>query len=395
MAMKGKSSRSSIKNNIMIAFILVILLGGIALTGISQRVLHNSLMNENIDTAKIVQVTREFTVISTGLTLAAIIVSLFVAMVLSRPIIRPLKKLTEGAAEVAQGNLDTKIEVESDDELGDLARDFNYMTMNLTLKIEELRETTAAKERIESELNVARRIQMSLLNKIFPPFPNRREFELFALIEPAREVGGDFYDFFLLDDDRLCFIIGDVSDKGVPASLFMVVTKTLLKVAASRDGATPDKILTEVNSELSHSNENAMFATIFCGILNTRTGEVLYANGGHNPPVLVRKDGGAEYTEQTGDIVVGVIEGAAFKMQRLQLEPGETLFCYTDGVTEANNLKGEMFSEEKLQGILAKTDVNGVRKMVASVMEEVVFFSADAVQSDDIAILALNYKGHA
>ncbi len=395
MVMKGKSSRSSIKNNIMIAFILVILLGGIALTGISQRVLHNSLMNENIDTAKIVQVTREFTVISTGLTLAAIIVSLFVAMVLSRPIIRPLKKLTEGAAEVAQGNLDTKIEVESDDELGDLARDFNYMTMNLTLKIEELRETTAAKERIESELNVARRIQMSLLNKIFPPFPNRREFELFALIEPAREVGGDFYDFFLLDDDRLCFIIGDVSDKGVPASLFMVVTKTLLKVAASRDGATPDKILTEVNSELSHSNENAMFATIFCGILNTRTGEVLYANGGHNPPVLVRKDGGAEYTEQTGDIVVGVIEGAAFKMQRLQLEPGETLFCYTDGVTEANNLKGEMFSEEKLQGILAKTDVNGVRKMVASVMEEVVFFSADAVQSDDIAILALNYKGHA
>lgn len=183
-------------------------------------------------------------------------------------------------------------ETRSKDEVGGLTRDFRVMRDSLNDHIRQLTETTAARERMESELNIAHDIQMSILPKIFPPFPTRDEFDLFALIVPAKEVGGDFYDFFQLTENRLCFVIGDVSGKGVPAALFMAVTKTLIKsFAREREDVTPEAILTHVNEELASDNDACMFVTLFCGMLNTKSGEILYANAGHNPPLVIKKVG--------------------------------------------------------------------------------------------------------
>jgi sigma-B regulation protein RsbU (phosphoserine phosphatase) len=384
--------KSSLKNNIMIALLLFIMLGGIVSTGIFQQVLQSALQSEGLDKKVITDITRQFTVISTGLTIAAIFVALFIAMFLSRTITGPIKKLIDGASEVARGNLDAEIHIDTQDELGNLARDFNHMTASLKAKISELKETTAAKERIESELNIARQIQMGILPKIFPPFPHRREFDIHALIEPARMVGGDFYDFFFVDDENFCFVIGDVSGKGVPASLFMAITKTLHKVSAS-EGSTPDQIISRVNSELSVNNENSMFVTMFCGIMNTKTGEVLYTNAGHNPPVIVTKDGRVSFTKSTGDLVVGVFEDISYKMERVVMKTGDTFFLYTDGVTEAMNEMGEVFSEKRLEDVLSNKNGPSIKAIVEEVLGKIGEFSEGTVQSDDITMMALRYKG--
>jgi sigma-B regulation protein RsbU (phosphoserine phosphatase) len=273
-----------------------------------------------------------------------------------------------------------------------MAAGFAAMQTSLKAYIQKLTETTAAKERMESELNIAREIQMSILPKIFPPFPDHPEFDLFAFIEPAREVGGDFYDFFQIDPAHLCFVIADVSGKGVPASLFMAVTKTLVK-ATAREGITPADILTQVNQELASDNETSMFVTIFCGILNIDNGEVLYANAGHNPPLLVRKGGEVSCLENSGGLVMGAMEGVCYQGERLVLEPGESLFLYTDGVTEAMNAKEEMFSEERLQKELASLHQESIEALVKGVMGKITDFSEGFPQSDDITMMVLRYQG--
>jgi sigma-B regulation protein RsbU (phosphoserine phosphatase) len=316
-----------------------------------------------------------------------------VVVFISRSITRPIRRLSRAAEEIASGDLDAEIPpAKYKDEVGKLSETFIYMEKSLKKYIAELTETTAAKERIEGELNVAREIQMSILPKIFPPFPDRTEFDIYAVIEPAREVGGDFYDFFFVDDVHFCFAVGDVSGKGVPASLFMAITKTLHKVAASK-GIRPDEILKELNHELSQSNENSMFVTIFCGVLDIRTGDVFYANGGHNPPILMKKGGEMSFLDLTGDIVVGVLEGATFKLKRFVLDPGDALFMYTDGVTEAMNTKDELYSCGRLEGALTARLQQSVQDMVVGITEDVIFFSGGAEQADDITIMALRYRG--
>ena len=209
----------------------------------------------------------------------------------ARAITGPLTGMADATAEIASGNLDfTMPETLSQDEVGMLSRAFSSMQQSLKSHIARLTETTAAKERIESELNIAREIQLSILPKIFPPFAGMPELDLFAVLKSAREVGGDLYDFFAMDDDHFCFVIGDVSGKGVPASLFMAVTKTLFKATAVKD-TPPEVVLGKVNGELSKGNEKAMFVTAFLAILNTKTGVIEFSNGGHNLPVVIRKGG--------------------------------------------------------------------------------------------------------
>ena len=265
----------------------------------------------------------------------------------------------------------------------------------ISTAVRKLTEATAARERIEGELSAAREIQMSMLPKIFPAFPHRTEFDIHAFIEPAKEVGGDFYDFFFIDDNLFCFVIGDVSGKGVPASLFMVITKTLHK-ASALSGVTPDVILTEVNRELSQNNKNDMFVTMFCGILDTRTGEVLYANGGHNPPLLItRKTGEVSYMNPEQGLMVGAFEGITYKRGRFVLAPGDIIFLYTDGVTEAMNAEESFFSSERLKDVLSSMKRNNsVRVIVSEVMDEVVCFAGDATQSDDITMMSLEFRGN-
>ncbi len=252
------------------------------------------------------------------------------------------------------------------------------------------RETKHTKELIESELSVAREIQMSIVPKIFPAFPERREFDIFALIEPAKEVGGDLYDFFLLDEDHLCFTIGDVSGKGVPASLFMAVTKTLIKAKAGIH-MSPDQVLYEVNNELCKDNDSGMFVTEFLGILTITTGEMVFSNGGHNIPYLLKANGEIEALPKIPGMALAVMDDACYTSSRVTLCDGDSLIMYTDGVTEAMNPAGELLKDERLVDILRKFAGNTAKETAQHILAETRRFANGAVQSDDISIMVIKY----
>ncbi|HHT9137156.1 MAG TPA: SpoIIE family protein phosphatase [Candidatus Wunengus sp. YC60] len=313
-----------------------------------------------------------------------------VIVFISRSITRPLRILARATTDIAKGNLDIEIPViKSRDEVGRLGESFISMKRSLKQYIKELTDATSAKERIESELKIAHDIQMSILPKIFPPFPNRPEFDIFAIIEPSKEVGGDFYDFFLMDD-YLYYVIGDVSGKGVPASLFMAVTKTLIKAKTDKD-MLPDEILTKVNKELCVGNDSSMFVTIFCGMLNTQTGEVFYSNGGHNLPYFLYSHGSAELLENTGGMALGIMEDIKYQTKKFMLRTGDGIFLYTDGVTEAMDSSENLFSDRRLKEFLQEVPGFSPKKLIQDTVGIVKKFSSGAPQADDITIMALKY----
>src|SRR5262245_8382858 len=269
---------------------------------------------------------------------------------------------------------------------------FEALAAHAVVALERARLTEAyvEKQRMEEALKLAHEIQMSILPKIFPPFPQRSEFDLYATVEPAREVGGDFYDFFLTEDDHLCFAIGDVSGKGVPASLFMAVTITLLKVIATRV-RRPAAVLAELNDELYRDNETGMFVTIFYGVLNIRTGVVEYSNGGHNPPYLLSSQGTVVLLDNPGGMALGVRANALYRAQQIQLRPDESLFLYTDGLTEAMDRAANLFSESRLQACLQTLTSATPPELVRGAVAAVKHFATGAEQSDDITALAIQY----
>lgn len=319
---------------------------------------------------------------------------LFLVIVLiSGTITRPLRKLASVTRDIAKGNLDFDLRViDSSDEVGNLTRSFVYMKEALKRYIKELKETTKAKERIESELKIAHDIQMGIVPKAFPAFPKRQEFDIYALLEPAREVGGDFYDFFFIDKERLCFVIGDVSGKGVPAALFMAVVKTMIKATAYAL-QSPDNALEKVNKELSKDNDLCMFVTVFCGILDTKTGKVSFTNAGHNPPLIARDGREAGFLESEKNIAMGIDEEAYFKKDEVILSPGEAIYMYTDGVTEAFNKDSQLFSEERLKDAVSVFEDNSAQEQVRATLAKIKDFARGAPQSDDITIMALKYLG--
>ncbi len=265
---------------------------------------------------------------------------------------------------------------------------FAYIIHNLVRE----RETQKTKELIEGELTVAREIQMSIVPKIFPAFPERPEFDLFAILEPAKEVGGDLYDFFLLDDDHLCFTVGDVSGKGVPASLFMAVTKTLLKAKADIK-LGPEEILYQVNNDLCEDNDSGMFVTGFLGILTISNGNVVFSNGGHNIPYLLRKNGELEVLPKIPGMALGVVEDYPYVCAGVQLREGDSLVMFTDGITEAMNPAGELFSEERLEDALRSFGGGNAIDEVNHILQTTRQFVNGAGQSDDITILVIQYLG--
>ncbi|MDD2558900.1 MAG: SpoIIE family protein phosphatase [Desulfuromonadaceae bacterium] len=303
----------------------------------------------------------------------------------------PIMELEQGAKIIGDGNLAHRLLLKTGDEIQQLGETFNRMAEDLSNYIRDLTETTAAKERIQSELKVATDIQVSLLPRVFPAFPHRPEVEIYASMDPAKEVGGDFYDFFFVDKDRLCFLIADVADKGVPAALYMMVAKTLLKTEAQR-GYSPEKVLEEVNNILADGNDSCTFVTVFLAILDTRTGEVQLANAGHNPPIIVRQQGSAYLTIKPG-IVLGPMPDLEYTNEVLILHPGDTLFLYTDGVTEATNAQLELFSEARLLDALQSRTANSMEELVHAIRNEVQLHANGAAQSDDVTMLAIKYKG--
>jgi len=268
----------------------------------------------------------------------------------------------------------------------------NLIQLSIKRFIENLRAETAARERIASELRIAHEIQNSMLPQVFPPFPDRKEFDIFATMYPAKEVGGDFYDLFFIDKNKLCVIIGDVSGKGVPAALFMAISKTLFKTEAMR-GLPADEIVSNVNNFLCAGNQMCMFVTVFFLVLNTDTGEVEFCNGGHNPPLTCNSNGCFEYIDVPGGLVVGAMENAKCERHSFTLKPGEIFFLYTDGVTEAMNPEQQQFSTGKLRECLTKYKDKELAEIVSSMRKERVSFAQGAAQSDDITMLILQYNG--
>lgn len=260
-------------------------------------------------------------------------------------------------------------------------------------KLKQGLEATRNLIAVQHELQVAARIQESILPKTFPPFPDRHEIEIFASMTPARQVGGDFYDFFFIGEDRLGFVIGDVSGKGVPAALFMAVCRTLIKATALHHDC-PDTCLNYVNQLLCADNHADLFVTVFYGVLNTKTGEVTYSNAGHNPPYWVHNNGTAPTALQNqGGIVLGVMPDAAYIKSTITLAPGECLFLYTDGVTEAMDKDRHLFCDTRLEEHLNTACALPLDEMAQGLAEVIEAFTVNYPQHDDITMLAVRYKG--
>ncbi len=338
-----------------------------------------------------------FFLLMAGLSILLFVAVLFPIMKanmrMAKGIAAPIVLLAEGVREIARGNLDKKLSVKTGDEIEMLADSFNHMTEELKAYLENLTRTTAQKERIEADLSLAARIQAGMLPSGGRPFPERGEFDLSALMQPAREVGGDFYDFYFLDEDHLAVTIADVSGKGVPAALFMVIAKTLLKDEVLFAGGRTNlgTVVEKVNNALVKSNEENLFVTVFVGVMDLRAGEFVYVNAGHNPPVL-KRNGRWMYIPKAANPVMGMIGDLPYQTERLMLRPGDAILLYTDGVTEARNPQKEFFGEKRLLESVrgTDTDAEGSVKKVFAVVKE---FAGAAVQSDDITMLEMIYLG--
>ena len=311
---------------------------------------------------------------------------LFVRRVVTTPIGK-LAKFTKDITE-SKEFAGQHITIKTNDEIEDLGNSFNYMLEELEVHIENLSKITAEKERIGAELDVARNIQASMLPCIFPAFPERPELDIYATMTPAKEVGGDFYDFFLVDDDRLAMVMADVSGKGVPAALFMVIAKTLLKNVAQA-GLSPKDVLEKVNNQLCVNNEAAMFVTVWLGVLEISTGKLICANAGHEYPVLKRADGDYELVKDKHGFVLAGMEDSRYKGYELQMYPGDRLFLYTDGVVEATDAHNELYGAGRMLAALNRNREADCETLLLRMKEDIDAFVGEAPQFDDITMLSL------
>ncbi len=309
----------------------------------------------------------------------------------ARRLTGPLLELREDVERISTGDLRHQAQVRRNDEIGDLARSFNDMAASLDRHIHDLTAVTAEKERIGAELDIARNIQSSMLPCIFPAFPNRPEIDVYAIMDPAKEVGGDFYDFFMVDDTHLAVVVADVSGKGVPAALFMVIGKTLIK-----DHTTPGRdlgeVFMEVNRLLCEGNAEEMFITAFEGVLDMETGQFNFVNAGHETAFILRAGGTYEpYKVRPGFVLAGM-EGTRYRMGTLTLEPGDKLFQYTDGVTEATNGQNELYGMERLAAALDTNSAAAPEDLLPAVKADIDAFVGGAPQFDDITMLCLEFR---
>lgn len=295
-------------------------------------------------------------------------------------------KINSSLSSITEGKLDTVVDVRSHAEFDALSDDINSTVDTLKRYISD------ATARIDAELAFAKAIQHSALPSVFPPYPNHTEFDIQATMHTAKEVGGDFYDFYFVNEDTLAFLIADVSGKGIPAAMFMMTSKTLLKSYAE-SGMSVEEVFTNANEKLCEGNDAGMFVTAWMGFLNIRTGKVTYANAGHNPPLVKRADGSFTYLKSRPGFVLAGMEGIHYRKNELQLEPGDVIYLYTDGVTEATDLQSEMYGEDRLLGVLNQNTDANPQTICDAVKADVDSFVGEAPQFDDITMLSLIYKG--
>ena len=325
---------------------------------------------------------------------AVLLIVLGGSLILGKRIVRPLNLIMKRISELREESSEFKMEdsFRTGDEVQALAESFADISHKAVLYIEEVKRITAEKERVAAELQMANLIQNSMLPHIFPAFPERREFDLYASMDPAREVGGDFYDFFLVDKDHLCMVIADVSGKGIPAALFMMISKVILQSCAML-GKTAEEILTKTNEALCSNNQAEMFVTVWLGILEISTGKMVAANAGHEFPALRRAGGRFELFRDRHGFVIGGMSDITYHGYEMQLQPGDQLFVYTDGVPEATNAQEELFGTDRMLDALNQEPETNPEKLLSNVRGAVDAFVKDAEQFDDMTMLSLTYKG--
>jgi len=322
---------------------------------------------------------------------AGLALILAIVLVVSVRITRPIALLAAGAEKLGKGDLDVRVTgITNHDEIGDLAATFNSMVAQLKESVEARVREESARRTVENELRVARRIQAEMMPHAFPAFPDQTEFDLHALNEPADYVAGDFYDFFFVTEHVLALVIADVSGKGMPAALLMATARTAIRNSASL-GQTPGAILKHLNDMLAGSNPDCMFVTVFCAHYDVRKGELWFANAGHLPPCVLRRDGRVE-TLEGSDPLAGVFASATYREQTARLAPGEVLVAFTDGVTEAHAGAGELLGEQRFEDLLRRLAAEPVENLNRTVLETVLDWSRDAL-ADDVTLLSLRRKG--
>lgn len=342
-------------------------------------------------------------IVFAAILLAALAAATLLASLISKLVVSPVNQLSEAASnfvsfqkdgnmELPEDSLITKLDIRSEDEIGNLARSIKIMEKEIKNYIADLTAVTAEKERIGAELNVATQIQADMLPSIFPAFPDHTEFDIYASMHPAKEVGGDFYDFFMTDEDHLVMVMADVSGKGVPAALFMVIAKTLIKNYAQIEGS-PKEIFEKTNRQLCENNDAEMFVTAWIGILTLSTGVLKAANAGHEYPVIKRAGKEFElYKDKHGFVLAGM-EMTRYKEYEIQLYKNDVLYLYTDGVPEASNSKNELYGTGRMLDALNRNKDTEPKELLAEIRKDIDGFAGSAPQFDDITMLCLEYKG--
>ena len=319
-------------------------------------------------------------------------------VILQRTTIKPLRQLAGAAMRFANEDRAFSkddvicLDIRSNDEIGDLYREIKSMENRIVDYTEHLTQVTAEKERVSTELRTASDIQESMLPNSFPAFPDRTDFDLYASMSPAKEVGGDFYDFFMISPTQLALVIADVSDKGVPAALFMMSSKILLNYRTQM-GGSPSEILQAVNAQICRNNKSRMFVTVWLGILDLESGVLTCSNAGHEYPFLRGRDGVFRVFRDKHGLVVGAMAQSRYRDYEIRMEPGDAVFVYTDGVPEANNEGGEFYGLERLDAALNRLSDQDPRHILEGVKADVDAFTGQAKQFDDLTMLCLEYKG--
>jgi len=325
---------------------------------------------------------------------AAFVLASLGALFATRRMVRPIEEMTRSITHSGQTGalFEMKDCYRTNDEIELLAESFDDLSKKTKRYIENITEITREKERVSTELHMANQIQSAMLPHIFPPYPDRHEFDIYASMDPAKEVGGDFYDFFLIDDDHLCMVMADVSGKGVPAALFMMISKTILQSCAML-GQSAAEILNKTNEALCSNNQVEMFVTVWIGILELSTGKLTAANAGHEYPAIKGADGSFRLVKDKHGLVIGAMEGVTYREYELQLAPGDKLFVYTDGVPEATDAQENMFGMERMLSALNEDPGASPEQILKNVRRSVDGFVKDAEQFDDLTMLCVEYRG--
>lgn len=320
--------------------------------------------------------------------------SVCLALYIKRHFAKPIEAISEQATRFSKNPFDTdKLSIDGISEIREirtLTESINKMESDTLLYMDELTKATADRERMTVELSLAATIQSNMIPSTFPPYPHRRDFDIYASMDAAKEVGGDFYDFYLLDDDRFAFLVADVSGKGIPAALFMMRAKMTIK-ALAESGAAVHVVLSKANEKLCEENEAGMFVTTWLGIVDMKTGVLSYANAGHNPPLIRHRQGSFEYLKTRPNFILAGIEGASYHKNEIQLLPGDEIFLYTDGVTEATNHSQEMFGESRLKETINHNPEETVESRCKNVKHSIDRFVGEVEQFDDITMLSVRF----